>query len=427
MASLDLSALSAADKAAISRALTTGNTGELSPKQLSIFSEVCTGTRSTDSSSIFKESNSQLSIGLGVSIERTTFPKAAQPNFTPLQESDRDSVAQELGISAEDLQKYVDVGGQKLGNNKNGITLEDEKKGYYKTLAKEINDCPFKGTNAYLDPQKYIDSINPTDLENQPNCGIGAGQYLKEHSENEWVKNLSLEQRTALAMLLQPDVQKNQEAGKLDDFGCGVKDSTTPWVFLGMDSIMHSGPSSSSDDHKGVEEPNLPKDPVGTPEYALSDFNQNGTNSSLDWEIGYLGKDRDGRIGVPLGTVDSTGRTDYNSLLPWLADRNTTTDYSPNGMFVTLSENFAKNDTNGDEYVSAEEAQAVIQAKHPDYKYIEIDKLKGKGIKIQTIKEIEAGGFNAFKIDENGKKVFYRDNSPSYSGNIPFTALLEDV
>lgn len=369
--------------------------------------------------------------GLGIEKENVSYipPQTQLRQLTTEQEKGRAIVAEELGVTPEELQKYLDVGGQKLGNKTNGISPEDEKNGYYKVLAKEIEECPFKGTKAYLNPEKYTDSINPTDLANQPNCGIGAGNYLKKNSTNEWVKNLPIEQATALTMLLQPDIKVNQDAKKLDSRKCGDKDATEdkPWVFLGMKAIMNPGPLESDDLEPSPIKGEEPQKSIDTtPKLVMGDFNKNGSSSSYDWEIGHLGKDRDGHISVPLPTVDKDGRsTNYNSLLPWVADRDTTTQYVPDGMFITLSENFAKEDINKDGFVTAEEAQKIVQSKHPDYKYINEDKLKGLGIRVQTIKDIEVNGWNAVRYDADGKKEFYRINKSNSS--IPFTELLEDI
>lgn len=256
--------------------------------------------------------------------------------------------------------------------------------------------------------------------------------------ENAKIANEALKSAASAARLagtnpeeaMEKERQELRDQGVLTKYGDPVFKEGDAWIVPAQ--LLSEGdrpviPAPDTSPPKGGSSITSPPKP-SEPDPKMEDFNQNGSGDSNDWLIGPIAG-AEGKIGIPIPTVGKDGKTsDYNSLLPWVADRATTTEYDgSNSMFITLSENFAKNDTDGNKYVSAEEAQKVIQAKHPDYQYINIDKLKGKGIKIQTIKDIEIGGFNAVRIDENGKKVFYRNNDKNYTGNIPFTDLLEDV
>lgn len=358
--------------------------------------------------------------GLVIEISISRVSQKSVPTLNKEQEKGRDAVAKGLGIESELLQKYIEGDGSELTDPKNGISrTPEEEKSFYANLKQLIKDCPFKGTEPYLYPDKYTDAQNPTDKANQPDCGIGAGDYLREHSNNPYIQNLTRAQATRLVMLMQPDIQENQEKGSLDSTGCGDKNATDkyPWVAFSVDTVMKSTEQLESDNPASLEKQ---KDGAG-----------NGTDT---WLIGYRPK-AEGRIGIPAAKVGADGKTDDSSIISYVKDRNIAREYGPSaGMYVSLSENIERLDKEGnnDGFVTLKEAEEfhrkkqIAQGVSPDKlkTYTDIDKIPDNvGLRVALIKEIEIKGYNA--IDENGK--LYRNSDPNYTGSIPIEKLLEEI
>lgn len=355
------------------------------------------------------------------------------------QKSGRDAVAKELGVDPEVLQKYLDGDGSELTDPKYGIKLTpEEEKAFYANLKQLISDCPFKGSVAYLNPDAYKDKMNPTDKDNQPDCGIGAADYLREHSENSYIKNLTRAQATRLVMLMQPDIEINQKKGNLDSTGCGDKNATDnyPWLIFGAEPIMKKPVPTKPDDPTPVEKPKV-----------------GDVSGSYDVLIGWNAK-REGRVGVTPGKLGADGKIDYNSLNPLAVIGTRYEAPSSEGFTVDLAETLVKSDNDNDGYVTIQELQDTIQERQRQqgladkdlYKYTDMDKIPpNMGLKTGysepttfedgtigykgtvSIEEIERHGLNKVKVDKDGNKIFYRDGSPNYVGNIPLNDILVEI
>lgn len=226
-------------------------------------------------------------------------------------------------------------------------------------------------------------------------------------------------------------VKKAIAAGYLDDHGYPIIPEGSPIVVpaeyatkIDQEKIKASNPPQPVPKDEPISPP--PNEPIPVVQQPSK---SGGPTYSYHWTIGAKskdssGKDRDGHIGIPTPTADKAGRVSLNSIVPWAV---TGTNYVPNGFIVSLSEKFAQEDTDGDSYVSYQEAVDAAKKMYPkaDYEYINPDAYKGKGINKETIKQIEINGWNAVKYDENGKKIFYRDEK--FNSSIPLEELLEDI
>lgn len=339
---------------------------------------------------------------VGYIVEKNVSTKQAEVTkqvLTKEQEQGREAVAKGLGVEPELLQKYLDGDGSELTDSKYGIkrTTEQEK-AFYSNLHEEIGTCPFKGTKPYLNPDSYTDKLNPTEKNNQPDCGIGAGDYLRTNSENPYIQNLTRAQATRLAMLLQPDVKDNQEKGQLDSTGCGDKNATTkyPWLAISLDPIM--------------------KKPVPTP-----NLFEKGHAQDL-----HLGADsyRTGAIVlIPGANRENTSSTIYtgfqntelNSQFP-INQLRAVDEMSAYPEYVSYghTDNIIKA-MGGNEQPTIAEIEAVVQKTNPDYKYSGMSDEDKKKWKIDLKKLAEFEKLQANTYDENGKPVHMLESDPGFN------------